>query len=94
MDGYLHVVTQDDQITDLSWYVSGVGNVDANLNFCASWDGNGNWIRDIAAISMSSNPTSTFDVYLGCDYTVHAILAPSEHWYIASKKSADSFENI
>ena len=62
----------------------------ANVYLCSSWDGNGNWVRNIAAISLSSNPTYTFDVYLGCDYARQASLAPSGNWYIASFASSQT----
>lgn len=88
MAGTLHVVTQHSEITDLGWTIFGVGYVGANLHICSSWDANGNWIRNIAAISLSSDPTYTFDVYLGCDYARQANLAPSGNWYIPSLASS------
>ena len=93
MAGTLHVLTQATLMNDLGWFISGVGYVGANLHYCASWDGNGIYIRSIAAISLSTNPTYTLNCYLGCNYTYRPnriILAPSGSWYISSQAYVDN----
>ena len=68
--------------------MSGVGNVGANIKYCASWDGNGSSVRDVASFSLSLTPTYTFDAYLGCDSGARAMLASSGNWYVAAASFA------
>lgn len=44
-------------------------------------------IRNFATITISDNPTYTFDAYIGCDQVKRAMLAPSGNWYVISEVS-------
>ena len=81
-NGQLTLVIQHWNFTDLTWD-SLAGTIYTEFTGCTSWAG-GNYVRDIATISLSTQPTYSFATFYGCDYTSLTVLSPTGNWYILS----------